>query len=338
MQDSNIRIMEYASQLVVPCEALLERLQIDTRGVFLSKVNKTVFNGENEYTDVWGVTFKSPKSGLYFDVIHSPLENAKTIEEVQAYRFPKLGELANNLGVADRVEKLRQNTDYATVGSFGSSIFMKVQQIRGYSKVLEDMLIDEDIANYLMDKVLDIRIQLADLLIDACGSNLDIIEMADDISGQDGPLVSPPLYRKMIKPRTQKLIEFIKSKSDAKILYHSCGDVFPMIEDFIEIGVDILNPVQVAAKEMGDLDRLKNKFGNRLSFWGAIDSQYLLPNASPQEVCDAVRHTVNVLGNAGGYVLCTSHNIQSDVPIENILAMYQTAKKSINGLRHKIVQ
>ena len=134
------------------------------------------------------------------------------------------------------------------------------------------------------------------------------------------------LYRKMIKPYTKALISHIKSRCPAKILYHSCGSVYPLIEDLIEIGVDVLNPIQVSAKDMGDLTRLKQQFGNRICFWGGIDSQVLLPTASPDAVRQAVCDAVAQLGKDGGYVLCASHNLQSDIPTENILAMYEQAR------------
>jgi len=324
IKDDNIRMMERASALVIPCNEVLDYFGIDTRGVFLShpKINKTVNHSENEYTDAWGAKNSRPEGGLYFDVSYSPLEHMDTLEEIIEYSFPEVKDIASNDGVAKVVESLRNKNEYAIVGSFGSSIFMKVQQIRGYAKTLEDMLIDKEIADYLLDKVLDIRIGLAGLLIDACGDKLDIIEMADDIAGQNGLLISPLLYREMIKPRTKKLIDYIKSRCKAKILYHSCGNIYPLIEDLIEAGVDILNPIQVSAGEMSDIGRLKREFGERLCFWGGIDSQKLLPLASPDMIRKAVIEAEKVLGQNGGYIKCASHNIQADIPVENILALY----------------
>lgn len=327
LEDHEIRLMDFATQLVIPCEALLNRLQIDTRGVLLSgaKVNKTQLLSENEYIDTWGVRWKRPENATCFDVVDSPLEAMESLEEVEAYRFPSREELASDMGVAERAAFLRGHTDFALVGSFGSSIFMKAQQLRGYSKLFEDMLIDKEIAHYLMQRILDLRIQLVDMLIDACGDKLDVIEMADDVAGQDSLLMSAELYREMIKPYTAALIAHIKSRCSAKILYHSCGSIFPLIEDLIEIGVDILNPIQVSAKNMGDLEGLKDRFGGRLCFWGGIDSQTLLPVAPPDAVREAVLDTVAHLGKGGGYVLCASHNLQNDIPVENISAMYEQA-------------
>lgn len=325
IKDDDIKMMEKASQLVIPCEELLQYLDIDTRGVFVGhpKKNKTHIINENEYIDAWGVKFKCPKGGLYFDVSHSPLEEMETLDEIEKYKFPDITEVADDSGIKESVNKIKENGDYAIVGSFGSSIFMKVQQIRGYAKTLEDLLIDEDIAEYLLDKVLEIRLKSAELLINACGEELDIIEMADDLAGQNGLLLSKELYRKMIKPRTQKLIRFIKSKSNAKILYHSCGDVSSIIDELIDAGIDILNPIQVSAGNMGNIKDLKKRYGTVISFWGGIDSQIILPNGSPQNVVEAVRNTQSILGENGGYILCGSHNIQADVPVENVIALYK---------------
>lgn len=324
IEDKEIRMMDKAQQLVIPCEELLRKLDIDTRGVFLShpKENKSTIISENEFIDVFGVTQTRPEEGLYFDVSNSPLANAETLEEVMEYKFPSVDDIASNDGVYERAKYLHENTDYAIVGNFGSSIFMKVQQIRGYSETLMDMAADEDIANYLLDKVLDLRIALVGKLIDACGEYLDIIEMADDIAGQNAPIISVDMYREMIKPRTKKLISYIKSRCNAKVLYHSCGDVYTLIDEFIDAGIDILNPIQVSAGNMSDIKRLKEKYGDKISFWGGICSTNVLPVGNPVDVRKAVEKSIEILGEGGGYVLCGSHNIQPDVTPENTFSIY----------------
>jgi uroporphyrinogen decarboxylase len=142
---------------------------------------------------------------------------------------------------------------------------------------------------------------------------------------QDGPMMSMDLYRKMIKPYHRRLFGYIKSRTPAKILYHTCGSVAHLIPDIIEMGVDALNPVQVSAKGM-DTRALKREFGRDLSFWGAVDTQRVLPFGTPEEVAAEVRRRIGDLGAGGGYVLCAVHNIQADVPPENICAMYDSAR------------
>ena len=152
--------------------------------------------------------------------------------------------------------------------------------------------------------------------------------MVDDLGTQGGPLISPDMYRRLIKPRQQELFSFIKKKAPhAKIFFHSCGSVYHFIGDLIEAGVDILNPVQVAAADM-DSKRLKKEFGNDVVFWGGgVDTQRVLPYGTPQEVRDEVKRRLDDLAPSGGFVFATVHNIQGDVPPENIVAMWETLQE-----------
>jgi uroporphyrinogen decarboxylase len=146
---------------------------------------------------------------------------------------------------------------------------------------------------------------------------------------QDRPVCSLPMYRQLIRPAHERVVETIRAHTRAKILYHTCGSVYRYIEDFISIGIDALNPIQVRAKNM-DPERLKREFGGRIAFWGGIDSQHVLPHRSPQEVADEVRRIFGILGTGGGYVLAAVHNIQPDVPPENILAMFAAGRDCKN--------
>jgi uroporphyrinogen decarboxylase len=155
---------------------------------------------------------------------------------------------------------------------------------------------------------------------------VDIIEWGDDVAMQQGPLFSPDTYRKMIKPTHLKMMAALKSKSDAHVVYHSCGSVAVFIEDLIEIGVDALNPVQVSAKNMNPSD-LKENYGNRISFWGGIDTHHVLPAGTTTEVREEVRRICKILGRDGGYILAAVHNIQQDVPPENVATMLEAGLK-----------
>jgi uroporphyrinogen decarboxylase len=149
--------------------------------------------------------------------------------------------------------------------------------------------------------------------------------IGDDLAGQDGPLFAPRIYRSIIKPRQKRLVQYIKSRTKAKIWYHSCGSVIEYIPDLLDNGIDVLNPVQVSARGM-DPGRLKAAYGDRLVFWGGgIDSQHVLPRATPDEVRKHVRRNVEALKGGGGYVFNNVHNIQADVPPENVLAMFDAA-------------
>jgi uroporphyrinogen decarboxylase len=150
--------------------------------------------------------------------------------------------------------------------------------------------------------------------------------MADDLGTQAGLMISPTMYRDLLKSWHADLIASIKAGSDAKVFLHSDGNVFGLIDDFVDVGVDILNPVQVSAGDMGDTARLKRRFGDRIAFNGAIDTRWILPHGSPEDVRREVRQRVADLGPGGGYILSSVHCIQPDVPIENVLAMFDEAR------------
>ena len=178
----------------------------------------------------------------------------------------------------------------------------------------------------LFDTILDINIRTVENLLSEVGKEVDIVKIADDLGTQRGLQVSPDFFRKSIKPRFEKYFNVIRQFSpDLKILFHSCGSIEPILGDLIDIGVDIINPVQVSAENM-DSAYLKEKYGDHLAFWGAIDTQHVLPNGSPEEVRREVEHRIRDLGKDGGYILGAVHNIQPGVPPKNIVTMYKHAK------------
>jgi len=177
----------------------------------------------------------------------------------------------------------------------------------------------------LMDRVMEFSIKQACQLIEL---GVDIIWTGDDMGDQNGLIMSPVLWRKIFKPRMQHVFStFKKLNPDIKIAYHSCGSIRPIIPDLIEIGLDILNPLQPLAKDM-DGESLKNEFGEKLSFFGGIDIQQLLPKGTPAEIKAVVKEKMQILGKNGGYILAPAHNIQPDTPIENIIALFDAVKES----------
>ena len=325
-----IEMIDTAQQLAKPCEEVLELFQVDTRQVKLKHgKSNTKFINENEYIDDWGLVWKRPLEGLYFDSANAPLSNAESAEEILSYPWPETEVLASKEGVREEAKTLYENTDYSLIGSFGSSIYMRAQLMRGYEQLFVDMVSDTGLFEALLDRILEIRIKLADLLLSEAGEYLDVVELADDIPGQRGPLFDPEIYRRLIKPRTKALIDSIKSKhKHIKTLYHCCGSVTPFIEDFIEIGIDALNPVQVSAADM-DSKTLYRKFGGRITFWGGIDQQGVLVRGSPEDVRKETLKRIEDFGTHGGYFPFSTHNIQADVSADNIIAMFET----INGYK-----
>jgi uroporphyrinogen decarboxylase len=161
--------------------------------------------------------------------------------------------------------------------------------------------------------------------LDEVGDVVDVIMIGDDLAGQDGPLFNPDIYRRIVKPRHKKLVQYIRSRTKAKIWYHTCGSCMQLIPELLDNGIDILNPVQTSARDM-DPQELKRQFGTKLTFWGGgCDSQHVLPTATPEVVAAHVRQQVNMLKQGGGYVFNNIHNIQGGVPPQNIVAMYDAA-------------
>ena len=197
--------------------------------------------------------------------------------------------------------------------------------MRGYEDWYADVALNADLVGALMDAVLEFDLAVMEQALDLVGEDIDVILFGDDVTTQSGPMISPKSYRKLIRPRHERLFDFIHDRTDAKIMYHSCGSAYCFMEDFIDIGVDIINPVQVSAADM-DTARLKAEFGDRISFWGGIDTQSVLPHGTEEEVRAEVEKRIADLAPGGGYVLAPVHNIQPDVPPENIVAMCDHAK------------
>ncbi|MBC7188960.1 hypothetical protein H5U35_01930 [Candidatus Aerophobetes bacterium] len=313
---------------VEPDEKILELFEIDTRYLHPKppKSWKLRIEKDNSYVDEWGIRWKKPSSSLYFDPVGHPLKDA-TIDDLQRYTWPDPSDEGRVEGLREKAKFLFEKTDYALVADMhGVGIFETSWMLRGFEKFLEDLIINEDFALLLLEKVTEIKIGLYSKFLEAVGRYVQVVMTSDDLGTEKGPLISPQLYRKMIKPFHKKLFDSIKKRTDAYLFFHSCGSVYNFIPDLIEIGVDILNPVQVAAKDM-DTEKLKKEFGDKISFWGGIDTQRVLPYGRPDDVEEEVKRRIKDMGKDGGYVLCAVHNIQAGVKPENIVRMYEAAKR-----------
>jgi len=227
--------------------------------------------------------------------------------------------------LAERARKIREETDCAIAGVFGGHIFAASQLIRGMSNFMCDLVLNEKLARALMDTLAESHMEEFEHYIEQLGPYLDVVTVADDLGMQNGTQVSPEMFRKLVKPYMSKLYKFMKSKMKAKLFLHSCGSVYDLIPDLIEMGVDILNPVQVSAKNM-DSKKLKAEFGNDIIFWGGgCDTQSVLPTGTVDDVREEVKRRIDDLAPGGGFVFTQVHNIQPGVPLENITTMYDTA-------------
>lgn len=280
----------------------------------------------------WGVTYQRGSDGHYTPVGH-PLQEA-TLDDLDDYPWPDPLAPARFEGLADEAAALR-DSEYAVVGNLGwSEIFGVAWYLRSFEEFLLDLAINKDMAHALLRRVTDFNKARYARFLELAGDAIDVILYADDVGGQDGLFISPAMYREMIKPYQAELLDVICSKTDARIMFHSCGSIAPILDDFIDIGADILNPVQVAAKDM-DTAELKRRFGERVVFWGAIDTQRVLPDGTSEDVRAEVRRRIADLGPAG-YVVAPVHVIQSDVPAENVLALYDEATQHHDAKGHVV--
>ena len=335
--DDEIVIIDAVQQLARPCEEVLKRFHVDTRYVWAGAASG--FDGaivENrrdgrlwhDLVDEFGVTWSMPDDQpLYMDISHHPLAGAN-VEDIARYAFPRGDDPTRFEGLRDRALRLKNDTPYAVVSGISGVVYEICWYMRGLEEWLCNLLVDPDFCEALLDRTLAFWIDWFRLFLDEVGDLVDVIMIGDDLGGQNGPLFDPALYRRIVKPRHKALVEYIRSRTKAKIWYHTCGSCVALIPDLIDNGIDILNPVQISAEGM-DLVALKKNYGGRLSFWGGgCDAQHVLPRASAAEVMDHVRRNVRRLKPGGGYVFNSIHNIQDGVRPENIVALFDGAYES----------
>jgi len=279
------------------------------------------------------VVLKMPEGGHYFDSVYCPLADATNRKDIERYfeaieNYDRPAYLDKSFEeLAEKARELLQNTDYFLVGFFGGHIFQSSQSLRGWDKFLEDLVMNTSFAEALMDRMAEAGMRRFEHYARTLGQYVHLIHFEDDLGMQDRPLLSPSMYRRLVKPYQKKLFSYVKSRTKASILLHTDGAVAPFIPDFIEMGIDVLNPVQVSALGM-DTKELKKEFGSDISFWGAgCDSQSILPLGTAREVADEVKRRLNDLAPGGGYVFSPIHNIQKDVPPENVVVMFKTARE-----------
>jgi uroporphyrinogen decarboxylase len=322
----------------VPLDSeLVTRLNLDIIRIGLKPANeKNVLSTEvSAFRDDWGVEYKkvfyNEQNGFYFEMTKHPLANAKK-KDLNYYSWPSVPNNERLLHLQEQVKKLHFNTDLAIITSGIGSLFETAQYLRGQAQWLMDLVSDEDFANSLLSKICEIEVEADKKIIEAVGSYIQIYHVGgEDLGTQRGPLISPNTYREVVKPYHKYRWESAKDllskiNPDCKLMVHSCGAIYPLIKDFIDCGVDILDPIQPLAQGM-EASSLKREFGKNLTFCGGIDIQNLLPFSSPQEVRTETRKKIMELGQSGGYILKPSHFVPDNVPPENIFAMIDSAKE-----------
>jgi uroporphyrinogen decarboxylase len=332
--DRLVECIDLMQQLAAVEEDVLLALDVDTRGVFLGAPDgfttrvEPAGDGEEsgeESVDEWGVRRRRPRGGHYFDLVHSPLAGDPDLARLERYPWPDPADPGRYRNLRAQVDALRAAGEYAVVVSPTSGPIHITQYLRGFEDWFCDLLAEPAFAEGLFERVFAVSIAQAERALDLVGADADVVFLGDDLGTQLGTQVSPELYRRSIKPHQRRLFDVYHARSPGKVLYHTCGSVVDILPDLIEIGVDILNPVQVRARGM-DPARLKREFGRHLSFWGAVDTQQVLPRGTPTEVRREVEQRIRELGPQGGYVLNSVHNVQPDVPPQNLVAMFEAGR------------
>lgn len=295
---------------------------------------EAVENGAEQVRDSQGrIIAKRPANSWYFEPCYYPLALLNTTKEIEAkkevfenFDWPSFAdETIEQLG--EKAKKLYETTEYALMGNFAVHIFMGGQLLRGFEQFMMDLILEPEIAHCVLDNLTESYIRRFEKYARYVGPYVQIINVNDDLGTQDGFQISPQIYRKIIKPYQKRLYQFIKKNFDGYLFLHSDGSIYQIIPDLIEIGVDIINPVQFTAKDM-NLERLKKQFGKDITFWGGgCDTQKILPYKDPETVKQHVKKCIETLAPGGGFVFCQVHNIQPDVPPENIVAMYEAVKE-----------
>lgn len=323
-------IVDHVQQLAAFDETMRQRLDVDCIPLTArSPATWELVVEEHEdaytYVDQWGTTLRMPKrGGHYFDYWRFPLE---TQRDVPGYVWPDPDDPGRCDGLREEALQLHRATDYAICGSplFGGGILEQATRIMGFERFLHLLARDGKAAQTIMRMITELYCHAAERFLDEVGDLIQVITYWDDVATQDSLLISPSMYRRVLKPLQKKLFDTFKRRSEAKIFYHTDGAIIPLLPDLVEIGVDILQPVQVGAKGMGDTRALKRDFGNELVFWGAsCDTQGVLPFGTPDEVRAETARRIEDLKAGGGYVFSPVHNLQPGVPPENIIAMYET--------------
>lgn len=315
-----------AAQTASIDEVVYKRLGVDVRPLQIKSSSSWRLDLREEkdhywFIDEWKCKRKRPRGGYYFDIVDFPLASTSLNE----YKWPDPTDESRFEGIEEDISTYQKKTDAALVFSkgLGNGFLQMGAQLYGYEKWFMMLGTQPKEVERFLDMFLEFKLKFWDALLDRIGNKIDVVCELDDLGTQRGEWISLEMYRRFIKPRQQKLFSFIKKKSPVKLFFHSCGSIYNVIPELIDVGIDILNPVQVSAEGM-DTKRLKKEFGKDIVFWGGgIDTQYILPYGTKEEIQEEVKRRIDDLAPGGGFVFAAIHHIQHGVPPENIHAMLE---------------
>ena len=321
-------------QLAIASDAVLERLECDIRTpfpLFLKDPNQKTEEWEDEeyryFRDDWGTVMRMPKNApLYYDMHEPPLRGTEE-EDDDKYVWPEPPAKVNPDAVEQAKRHHAAGYPVTITEHFGNGFLQNGPKLFGFDDWLVMLSLEEDRVRGFMDKLLERKMRYFDVLLEGFGDSIDVVSECEDLGTQNAPFISPDMFRDLIKPYWAKLFAHIKSRTNAKILLHSCGAVEPLIDSFIDSGFDILNPVQCSASGM-EPRHLKKTYGDRITFWGGgVDTQQTLPFGTPAQVREQVLERCGIFAPGGGFVFNTIHNIQALTPLDNVLALFDAVKE-----------
>lgn len=328
--DSQPNISHRQMDTVYPMEDLLLRYEVDFRSVHMKSPwgFKPREMPDDSFYDEFGARWK--KASYYYDIVERPLASCETVQDLEqaTKSWPDPFDPGRVEGLKEEAKKLYENTDYAIIADIHcGGPFEQACMLHGYENFLVALHWNPKFAEALLDKITEIDLALWEAFLNEVGDYIQLAAQGDDVGMQNGLYIKPEMYRQYIKPRQKRIFDFIHSKTEAKLFYHSCGSIYDIIPDIIEIGVDVLNPVQRNAANM-DIETLKKEFGTDICFFGGgIDVQQVLPFASLEEIEADVKRTLEIMMPGGGFIFVPSHNIQADVTPERIHKVYETVLK-----------
>lgn len=324
-------ILDRMAQNVVIEDRLCRALGIDFRWIVPHWVNVREFEieGASGYVDMWQTPHQYSGDGAYYAITGYPLgaNEELTLAEIDAFDWPPLENPGMFTGLEDQARKWHQQGD-VIIGADGIKVgfLQTASQLRGYERLFIDFAVYPESALALMGRISDIVNAMYREYMRAVGKYVQVVVITDDQGTQASLMMSPKMFRKFIKPHLASQIATIKSEAPhVKVLMHCDGAIRPIINDLIEIGVDILNPIQTNVAGMEDTRALKEEFGDRVCFHGGLDVQQMLPNASTDGVRAEVALRTVDLGTDGGYILAPCHNINVDIPLSNVLTLFDAA-------------
>jgi uroporphyrinogen decarboxylase len=303
-----------------------EKLHIDaTAGVGPEYVGPDLPEApEGENVDFWGIRRKGVafEGGTYSEQTFCPLGDAETIDDLDEYRWPA----TDWFDYSSMRDSAAQVHDEHVVQCGYMAPFYYHNLLRGLEQSLMDPVLNPELTHEIVRRISDFFYDHHHRMFEACDGLIDIAQVTDDLGCQTGPLISLPMYEEFYAPQHQRFIDLCH-EFGIKVLHHDDGGCRPFLPRLVEMGIDILNPVQWTCPGM-DMEELKSEFGDRICFHGAVENQEILPFGTPEDVRAEVRHCIDALAADGtGYILASCHNLQANTPVENIIAMYEEAHR-----------